>query len=208
MIHKKITVSTVRDNLCPNFLLIILAIIALIMLLYSLSNSVLAQSTTLKTGDVIPQKIWDMALLKVTPSKEIPFELSTLKGTPLIIDFWAYWCAPCLRKMPHLDSLYRIKNNKLGLIMIEVSYKGNTAPKVRQTVAELFKANPTFASNIILKNDEFLSYFDVQVVPHYLWVGSDGIIRAMTGFQEVTEDNIDLFLAGKNIVYNANTFEK
>jgi len=33
--------------------------------------------------------------------------LSEWDGTPLIINFWATWCAPCRREMPMLDALAR-----------------------------------------------------------------------------------------------------
>ncbi|MGY0197062.1 TlpA disulfide reductase family protein [Leptothrix sp. BB-4] len=31
-------------------------------------------------------------------------ELSSLKGKPLVINFWATWCPPCVREMPLLDA--------------------------------------------------------------------------------------------------------
>ncbi len=31
-------------------------------------------------------------------------ELASLKGKPLVINFWATWCPPCVREMPLLDS--------------------------------------------------------------------------------------------------------
>lgn len=33
------------------------------------------------------------------------FSLSTAKGKPLIVNFWATWCAPCLKEMPLLSKL-------------------------------------------------------------------------------------------------------
>ena len=31
--------------------------------------------------------------------------LSQLKGRPVVANFWATWCAPCIEEMPHLDAL-------------------------------------------------------------------------------------------------------
>lgn len=33
--------------------------------------------------------------------------LQSLKGKPLIINFWATWCPPCVEELPLLDSFYK-----------------------------------------------------------------------------------------------------
>ena len=33
--------------------------------------------------------------------------LDSLRGAPLLLNFWATWCPPCIKEMPLLDSFYR-----------------------------------------------------------------------------------------------------
>jgi thiol-disulfide isomerase/thioredoxin len=44
-------------------------------------------------------------------------ELASLKGKPLVINFWATWCPPCVREMPLLDAWAK-KHADHGLTVI------------------------------------------------------------------------------------------
>ena len=45
------------------------------------------------------------------------FELSQLRGKPLVVNFWATWCPPCVEEMPLLDAFYR-QNSSNGWQMV------------------------------------------------------------------------------------------
>ncbi|MDI1257732.1 TlpA disulfide reductase family protein [Aquabacterium sp.] len=55
-------------------------------------------------GDPLPADFWG----KQFDTLEGPaLALSSLKGRPLLINFWATWCPPCVKEMPELDRFHR-----------------------------------------------------------------------------------------------------
>lgn len=76
------------------------------------------------------------------------FELSTLDGgsvrlsdhlgkEAVLLDFWATYCEPCLRAMPHLNALY-LKNRSRGLLVLGISIDASDSlPEVRAQVQRL-----------------------------------------------------------------------
>lgn len=46
------------------------------------------------------------------------FSLSACKGKPVIINFWATWCTPCVNELPHFQKIYDELSDKIELVAI------------------------------------------------------------------------------------------
>ena len=48
------------------------------------------------------------------------FDLGKFKGTPVLVNLWASWCAPCIKELPTLQELEQAqsKEGKLGVIAV------------------------------------------------------------------------------------------
>jgi thiol-disulfide isomerase/thioredoxin len=48
--------------------------------------------------------LWDLSFTRPDGSE---LALATLRGKPLVINFWATWCPPCVKEMPEFDRFHR-----------------------------------------------------------------------------------------------------
>jgi len=66
--------------------------------------------------------------------KGVPVAVSGLKGKVVFIEFWASWCPPCRKSIPHLNELHR-KYGPKGLTILGVN-AGETEDQARKFAAE------------------------------------------------------------------------
>ena len=63
----------------------------------------------LEGGTQVSEAVWQAQL--PAPGGHV-VQLAALKGRPLLINFWATWCPPCVEEMPMLDRFAREQGGK------------------------------------------------------------------------------------------------
>ncbi len=98
--------------------------------------------------------------------------LAELRGHPVIINFWATWCPPCIHEMPELATRFQAHREK-GLVVLAVNADGEKEKKVRQFASGLALPFPVLLDPRI----KVASAYGVIQLPVTIFVDSAGVIR-------------------------------
>ena len=99
--------------------------------------------------------------------------LAELKGKPVVVNFWATWCAPCKFEMPHFEKAYQ-KYKDQGLVVLAIDIRtDNGEPAVRKYIGEL---GLSFPVPMDLTGQTEQDY-RVRAYPTTYFIGRDGKLR-------------------------------
>ena len=60
---------------------------------------------------------------------EANFDQETSKASPIVVDFWATWCAPCRLVAPHLEALAKEYEGRARVGKVDVDQNGSIATR-------------------------------------------------------------------------------
>jgi thiol-disulfide isomerase/thioredoxin len=106
------------------------------------------------------------------PIEYISGEFSTLrkiKGKkPVYLKFWASWCKPCRKQMPHLQHIYKTYGDEIKVLAVNLGMNDDIE-SVRSTVKEFGLTMPI----IIDKTGELSKAFNVPGTPYHVLLDKD-----------------------------------
>lgn len=144
----------------------------------------------LKTGDTVPDLL--LSSLLYLPDTSVP--LSYFKGRLLILDFMATSCKSCLEELPRLDSLQRAFSGRLQILLV--------TREPRDKVQQFFSRNKvarTVRLPVVTGDSTLHALFPHRFMPHEVWIGPEGIVRAITTPEYVQAANISRLLQGEAV---------
>jgi peroxiredoxin len=97
--------------------------------------------------------------------------LSGLKGSVVLLEFWATWCPPCRSSIPGLERLHKAYGGK-GLTILAISVDEGGWDKVSNFIAEHKITYP-----VLKGTDEVSTKYLVRMIPAMYLVDKQGVIR-------------------------------
>jgi thiol-disulfide isomerase/thioredoxin len=68
-------------------------------------------------GDAAPDQVFE-------DGEGRPIRLSAFRGRPMLVNFWATWCGPCIVEMPSLDALAARETGNLAILTVSEDLNG------------------------------------------------------------------------------------
>jgi cytochrome c biogenesis protein CcmG/thiol:disulfide interchange protein DsbE len=98
--------------------------------------------------------------------------LGTLRGHVVLLDFWASWCAPCVKMMPTLHQLYGEWRSR-GVEFVGINSDGPGA-----SVEQFRSLMHAHSYPMVIDTDgEVGDLYKLKALPHMVLVGADGTVR-------------------------------
>jgi thiol-disulfide isomerase/thioredoxin len=148
-----------------------------IIIILCLHQNVYAQKTDIDPfyiGDRIP----DLPLHRIINYKDSTATLSSFGDKLVVLSFWSTYCKSCIELFGFEDSLQRVNNDKLQIILVTMDPKEKVLPFIKRYNQD----RQTKLSLPLIYGDSVLAYlFRHHSVPHYAWLAPGGQLLGQTG---------------------------
>ena len=117
--------------------------------------------------------------------------LSDLRGKPVVLNFWATWCGPCVREMP---SFQTYQDKYPGFIMLGL----NEEESSEEVKAFVKKQNLSYM-NLLDQKSEVARIYQVITMPTTYFIDELGVVRARH-FGYMGEEQLEFYLGSLGVI--------
>ncbi len=146
------------------------------------------------TADAAPRRGQPAPAFKAFAITGQPISSEGLRGSVVILDFWATWCPPCRESIPFLAELHR-KYAKQGLQVI-----GMSVDEGGERVVKSFADEKRIPYPLVMASGKIQADYGVRALPVLYIIDQNGIVKEQimgfaTGADRVIEGLIKKQLA-------------
>jgi len=109
--------------------------------------------------------------IKVVTTASQNVTLANYKGYVLVMDFFATWCSPCRKSIPHLVALNG-KYNKQGLQILGLS----ADEEVDKDAVKEFMAEKKITYPVAMASEDLLADYGVRSLPTLFVINKKGVV--------------------------------
>ncbi len=124
-------------------------------------------------GRTVPHIGDHLAALPLTTADGTPFDMATLNGRPVWVNFWASWCGPCKAEMPDLQAVYaqeRATHPDLVLLLV------NTAD-MRQDGLKYYQDLRMTGTLVFNDGSRDIGPYRITNFPTHLMIDRNGVVQ-------------------------------
>ena len=98
-------------------------------------------------------------------------KLSDLRDKPVYLNFWATWCPPCVKELPHIQAKYEQYKDRIHFLAISVDSE--------QEAPAQFNSSKGYTFTVGYGNEREISRaYNIEAIPASYIIGTDGTIKA------------------------------
>ena len=97
--------------------------------------------------------------------------LSDLRDKPVFINFWATWCPPCVKELPHIQAKYEEYKDKINFVAISLDSEQDAPAQFIPAKGYTF---PVGYGN----EREISRAYNVEAIPMSFIIDTNGVVKA------------------------------